>query len=162
MARAGRRGRWPSIWARLNETAPPPKEIFLSDPASRLTTAVGKPAFFGWSTNYLIDVKHAVIRDVAATPAHRTAETEATQRMIDRIEERPGIKPKRIIGDTADGTTEILSWMVEREGIAPHAPLREKGKRGYGTFTGSAFAYDAAPNALICPGGKMLRPFNRR
>ena len=40
-------------------------------------------AFFGWCTNYLIDVKHAVIMDVAATPAHRTAETEATQRMID-------------------------------------------------------------------------------
>src|SRR4030095_11276067 len=39
--------------APLDKDAPPPKEISLSDPASRLTAAVGKPAFFGWSTNYL-------------------------------------------------------------------------------------------------------------
>jgi hypothetical protein len=55
--------------AALDEDAPPPKDISLSDPASRLTAAVGKPAFFGWSTNYLIDVKNSVIMDVAATPA---------------------------------------------------------------------------------------------
>ena len=54
----------------LDREAAPPKEISLSDPASRLTAAVGRPAFFGWCTNYLIDVKHAVIMDVAATPAH--------------------------------------------------------------------------------------------
>lgn len=69
----------------LDETAPPPKETFLSDPASRLTAAVGRPAFFGWSANYLIDVKHAAIMGVAATPAHRTAETGATQKMPDRV-----------------------------------------------------------------------------
>src|SRR5215468_3071386 len=62
--------------AGLDETAPPPKEISLSDPGSRLTAAVGRPAFFGWSTNYLIDVANAVIVDVAATPAIRNAETE--------------------------------------------------------------------------------------
>ena len=58
--------------AGLDQDAPPPKEISLSDPASRLTAAMGRPAFFGWSTNYLIDVKHAVIMDVEATPAIRT------------------------------------------------------------------------------------------
>jgi len=98
--------------------------------------------------------------DVAATPAHRTTETEATQRMIDCFEERLGVKPKRLIGDTADGTAEILSWMIEREGIAPHAPLREKGERGDGRFSGSAFTCDAASNARTCPCGKMLRTFN--
>ncbi len=51
----------------LDREAAPPKEISLSDPASRLTAAVGRPAFFGWCTNYLIDVKHAVIMDVVAT-----------------------------------------------------------------------------------------------
>jgi transposase len=145
----------------LDETAPPPKEISLSDPASRLTAAVGRPAFFGWSTNYLIDVKHAVIMDVAATPAHRTAETEATQRMIDRVEERLGVKPKRLIGDTAYGTAEMLAWMVDKKGIAPHVPLWEKGERGDGTFPRSAFAYDAMTNTLTCPGDKTLRQFSR-
>jgi transposase len=145
----------------LDKTAPPPKEISLSDPASRLTAAVGRPAFFGWSTNYLIDVKHAVIMDVAATPAHRTAETEATQKMIDRVEERLGVKPKRLIGDTAYGTAEMLAWMVDKKGIAPHVPLWERGERGDGTFPRSAFAYDAISNTLTCPGGKTLRQFSR-
>jgi hypothetical protein len=145
----------------LDETAPPPKEISLSDPASRLTAAVGRPAFFGWSTNYLIDVKHAVIMDVAATPAIRTAETDATQKMVDRVEERLGVRPKRLIGDTAYGTAEMLAWMVEKKGIAPHVPLWEKGERGDGTFPRSAFAYDATANTLTCPGGKTLRQFNR-
>jgi hypothetical protein len=145
----------------LDETAPPPKEISLSDPASRLTAAVGRPAFFGWSTNYLIDVKHAVIVDVAATPAHRTAETEATQKMIDRVEDRLGVRPKRLIGDTAYGTAQMLAWMVEKKGIEPHVPLWEKGERDDGTFPRSAFVYDAAANTLTCPGGKALRQFNR-
>ncbi|RYG21675.1 MAG: hypothetical protein EON93_25735 [Burkholderiales bacterium] len=112
----------------LDEAAPPPKEISLSDPASRLTAAVGRPAFFGWPTNYLIDVKHAVIMDVAATPAHRTAETEATQKMIDRVEERLGVKPKRLIGDTAYGTADMLAWMVEKKGIAPHVHSLGEGR----------------------------------
>ena len=65
--------------AGLDEDAPPPKDISLSDPASRLTAAVGKPAFFGWSTNYLVDVKTSVIMDVAATPAVRSAEVDSTK-----------------------------------------------------------------------------------
>jgi hypothetical protein len=35
--------------------------------------------------------------------------------MIDRVEERFGIKPKRLIGDTAYGTAEMLAWMVEEK-----------------------------------------------
>jgi len=61
----------------LDENAKTPKEISLSDPASRLTASTGKPAFFGWSTNYLIDVKNAVIMDVAATPTIRNEEVDS-------------------------------------------------------------------------------------
>lgn len=147
--------------AGLDQDAPPPKEISLSDPASRLTAAMGRPAFFGWSTNYLIDVKHAVIMDVEATPAIRTAETDATRAMIDRVEDRCGMKPKRLIGDTAYGTADFLGWLVEKKGIEPHVPLWEKGEREDGTFPRSAFAFDAAANTLTCPGGKTLRQFNR-
>jgi hypothetical protein len=141
--------------------APPPKEISLSDPASRLTAAMGRPAFFGWSANYLIDVKHAVIMDVAATPAIRTAETDATRTMVERVEEKLGLKPKRLIGDTAYGTAEMLAWMVEEKGIEPHVPLWEKGERGDGTFPRSAFAFEPATNTLTCPGGKTLQQYRR-
>ena len=145
----------------LDQDAPPPKEISLSDPASRLTAAVGKPAFFGWSANYLIDVKNAVIVDVAATPAARSAEVDSTKVMIDRVEERFGIKPKRLIGDTAYGTAEMVAWMVEEKAIEPHAPVWEKGERDDGTFSRSDFAFDPASNTLTCPGGKRLQQYRR-
>lgn len=41
-----------------------PKFISIADPASRWTGANGGLAFFAYSTNYLIDLKHAVIADI--------------------------------------------------------------------------------------------------
>lgn len=145
----------------LDREAAPPKEISLSDPASRLTAAVGRPAFFGWCTNYLIDVKHAVIMDVEATPALRTAEVNAARAMIDRVEHRFGAKPKRLIGDTAYGTAEMLAWMVDQKDIEPHVPVWEKGEREDGIFSRSDFEYDAETNSLTCRNGKRLVQFRR-
>ena len=65
------------------ETAP--KSISLTDPAARYTAAPGGPAFYGYSTNYLVDVNAGIIVDVQATPAHRTHEVNATRTMIDRV-----------------------------------------------------------------------------
>ncbi|RFQ09740.1 IS5/IS1182 family transposase, partial [Pseudomonas sp. ATCC 13867] len=48
-----------------------PKKISFTDPQARWTAAPGGPAFFAYSTNYLIDTAHGVILDVEATPAHR-------------------------------------------------------------------------------------------
>jgi transposase len=147
--------------AALDQDAPPPKEISLSDPASRLTAAVGKPAFFGWSTNYLIDVKNSVIMDVAATPAIRDAEVDSTKIMMDRVEDRFGITPKRLIGDTAYGTAEMLAWMVDVKAIEPHVPVWEKGERDDATFGRSDFIFDPATNTMTCPGGKRLQQYRR-
>ena len=147
--------------AALDQGAPPPKEISLSDPASRLTAAVGKPAFFGWSTNYLIDVKNSVIMDVAATPAIRDAEVDSTKIMIDRVEDRFGITPKRLIGDTAYGTAEMLAWMVDVKAIEPHVPVWDKGERDEATFGRSEFIFDPVTNTMTCPGGKRLQQYRR-
>jgi len=144
----------------LDKDAKPPKEISLSDPASRLTASVGKPAFFGWSTNYLIDVKNAVIMDVAATPTIRNEEVESTKMMIERVEERFGVKPKRLIGDTAYGVAHMLDWMVNKKNIEPHVRVWEKGERKDGTFPRSAFIFDEQTNTLTCPDGKTMRQFN--
>jgi transposase len=146
----------------VDREAAPPKEISLSDPASRLTAAVGRPAFFGWCTNYLIDIKHAVIMDVAATPALRTAEVNATKAMIDRVEDRFGLKPKRLIGDTAYGTAEMLAWIVDEKNIEPHLPVWDKGDRTDGTFNRSDFIFDAEAGVYTCPAGKRLKQFQRR
>ena len=72
-----------------------PRRMSLSDPQSRWTGAIGGPAFYAYSTNYLIDVEHGVIMDVEATPAHRTAEVDSTKIMVDRVEARFEITPDR-------------------------------------------------------------------
>ena len=47
----------------------PPKVISPSDPQSAWTAKANKRVLFGYGLNYLIDIKHAVIVDVEATPA---------------------------------------------------------------------------------------------
>ena len=52
-------------------------------------------AFFAYSDNYLIDVKFGVIVDVEASRSIRQAEIGAARTMIERTEERFGLKPER-------------------------------------------------------------------
>jgi hypothetical protein len=53
-------------------------------------------AFFAYSDNYLIDVKFGVIVDVEASRAIRQAEAGAAKTMIERTEERFGLRPERL------------------------------------------------------------------
>jgi transposase len=62
--------------AEPTETPTPPKKISLTDPTARWTAAPGGPAFFAYSTNYLIDLQAGIIVDVEATPANRSQEVE--------------------------------------------------------------------------------------
>ena len=78
------------------EPATVPASISPTDPAARWT-AVDGPAFYAYSTNYLIDVQAGIIVDVEATPTLRTAEVNATRTMIERVEERFDLKPERLI-----------------------------------------------------------------
>jgi hypothetical protein len=95
----------------------------LTDPAARWTAATGGPAFFAYSTNYLIDLSAGIIVGVEATPAHRTQEVASTRTMIDRVEQRMHLKPLRLVGDTAYGAAPMLAQMVEDKGIEPHVPV---------------------------------------
>ena len=94
-----------------------PKFIAPADPATRWTAAHRGPAFFAYSTNYLIDVDNAIIVDVEATTAIRQAEILAAKRMIERSMERFDLHPARLIGDTAYGAAEMLNWLVHEHGI---------------------------------------------
>src|SRR5215470_17972307 len=47
----------------------PPKVISPSDPSSAWTAKANKRVQFGYGLNYLVDVEHAIIVDVEATPA---------------------------------------------------------------------------------------------
>ncbi|SER30675.1 Transposase [Azotobacter beijerinckii] len=134
-----------------------PKRLSLTDPLARWTAAPGGPAFFAYSTNYLIDTEHGVILDVEATPAHRTAEVESTKTMVERVEERFDITPERLIGDTAYGTAPMLAWMVEEKGIEPHVPVWDKTERKNGTFSSNDFHWNEEDGEYRCPAGRPLR-----
>src|SRR6202165_4375497 len=135
-----------------------PKFISIGDPASRQTRANGGLAFFAYCTNYLIDLKHAVILDVEATTAVRQAEVTAQRRMLDRTQERFGIWPERLAADTGHGDAANLAWLVHERGVEPHIPVFEK-NRTDGSFGRGDFTYDHADDSYTCPGGNRLRRY---
>src|SRR5881397_2796094 len=65
-----------------------PKVISPSDPSSAWTAKANKRVQFGYGLNYLIDVEHAIIVDVEATPARTYDEVASTKAMIERTERR--------------------------------------------------------------------------
>ena len=138
-----------------------PKFVSPADPASRWTGANGGLAFFAYCTNYLIDLKRAVIVDVEATTAVRQAEVTAQQRMIDRTQERFGLWPERLAADAAYGSAENLAWLVHERVIEPHIPVFDKSQRSHGTFSRDDFAYDHKRDCYICPAGKELRQWQK-
>jgi transposase len=129
-----------TAWGSASDVVP--KFVSPSDPAAQWTGAHKGPAFFAYSDNYLIDVKFGVIVDVEASRSIRQAEVGAAKTMIERTEERFGLKPERLVGDTAYGAAPMLNWLVEEKGIAPHIPVFDKSKRDDGTFSRSDFRYD--------------------
>jgi Pyruvate/2-oxoacid:ferredoxin oxidoreductase delta subunit len=114
------------------------------------------PAFFAYSDNYLIDVKFGIIMDVEASRSIRQAEVGASQTMIERTEERFGLKPERLAADTAYGSGANLNWLVADKDIAPHIPVIDKSKREDGTFSREDFTFDKDRNVYICPANKIL------
>ncbi len=138
-----------------------PKFVSPSDPAAQWTGAQRGPAFFAYADNYLADTDHGIIVDVEATRAIRQAEVGAAQTMINRTEERFGLKPKRLAGDSAYGAAPMLAWLVKDRGIAPHIPVFDKSKRDDGTFSRADFQWQEDNNVYVCPAGKTLKSSGR-
>ena len=139
----------------------PARKVSPTDPAASYTAAPGGPAFYAYSTNYLIDTDHGIIMDVEPSTANRSQEVESAKTMIERVEERFGIKPRRLIGDTAYGTATMLDWIVEKKQIEPHTPVWDKTERQDGSFGRSDFSWDAEADCYWCPAGKSLQRFRR-
>ena len=138
-----------------------PKFVSPSDPAAQWTGAHKGPAFFAYADNYLIDTKHTVIVDVEASRAIRPAEVGAARTMIERTEERFGMKPGQLAGDTAYGAAPMLAWLVKEKDIEPHIPVFDKSARKDGTLSKADFTFDAEQNIYICPQGKPLTTTGR-
>jgi hypothetical protein len=131
-----------------------PKFISPADPAARWTGAHGGQAFFAYCANYLIDIDHGIIVDVEATTAIRQAEVTAAKRMIERTMDRFDLYPARLAGDSADGSAEMLRWLVYEHGIEPHVTVFDKSARRDGTFARDDFAYDLERDVYVCPAGR--------
>ncbi len=145
----------------LDPDQKPAKRISLTDPQARWTAAPGGPAFFAYSTNYLIDVEAGIVIDVEATPAYRPDEVNSAKTMVNRVEARFDLKPSHLIGDTAYGTAEMLGWLVEEKDIEPHVPVWDKTEGKEDRFGISEFIWDAEGDRYRCPGGQSLER-NRR
>jgi transposase len=138
-----------------------PRKISQTDPQARWTCAPGGPAYYAYSTNYLVDTEAGIIVDVEATPALRTPEIWSTKTMVERVKDRFGLETKKLIGDTAYGTAEFLNWMVNEAKIEPHVPVWDRGDEIENRFGRTDFVFDEESDLYICPNGKELRRFWR-
>jgi len=136
-----------------------PRFLSPSDPAARWTAAHHASAIYAYSINYAVDVANAVIVDVEGSSAIRQAEIEAAKRMVDRVQDRFGIKPRKLIADTAYGAAKTLNWLVNEKGIEPHIPVFDKGERGEDRLSRSEFTYDGFADSYTCPAGKPLQQY---
>ncbi|NOQ89410.1 MAG: transposase [Gammaproteobacteria bacterium] len=130
--------------------------ISLTDPEARWTASRGK-SLYAYSTNYMLDIQFGIIVDAEASAGNRANEVACTQSMIERVESNYHIKPKRLLGDTAYGTGELLDWLVEEKQIAPHILVWDMSKRKDGTFSRSDFIWHGAEDYYRCPAGKRLQ-----
>jgi len=133
------------------------KAISLTDPASSWTSAPGGPAFYAYSTSYLIDVDAAIIPGVQASAATLSEEAQAARSMINHTQARFGLKQKHLAGDTAYGKAQMLGWLVEDKQIAPHIPVFDKSAGKEGQFGRSDFGWEPEAGRYVCPGVKTLR-----
>ena len=138
------------------------RRISPTDPAASYTAAHRAKGVYDYSTNYLVDTDHGIIVDVEATTANRSREVESTKAMIERVEQRFGIIPNRLSGDTAYGTAPMLNWIVQTKHIEPHTPVWERAERQDGCFTRCDFTWEAEADRYICPAGKPLLRYRRR
>ena len=137
-----------------------PKALSPTDPSAAWTTRGRHKMMFGYSLNYLIDTEHAVIVDVEATPTRISKEVDATETMVERTEDRFGLRPATIAGDVAYGTGEMLGWLVGRN-IEPHIPVWDRAKRDDGSLSRDDFSYDAERDVYVCPQGRTLKTTGR-
>ena len=133
----------------------PPKVISPSDPSSAWTAKANKRVQFGYGLNYLIDVEHAIIVDVEATPARTYDEVASTTTMIERTERRL-ISSRRLAADTAYGTGKLLAWLL---GQRHHAAYPRVGKIPWSITCslGANSPTTRSGTSMSVPNGKLLR-----
>lgn len=137
------------------------KAVSLSDPQAGWTSATGGPAFFAYSTNYLIDIGAGIILGVDASRPNVAAEAKAARGMLVHTESRFGLRPQTLIGDTGYGSAEMLGWVVDEHGITPHIPVHDKTQGKAGRYGVADFVWESDAQRYLCPAGKELKAGRR-
>jgi hypothetical protein len=81
--------------------------------------------------------------------------------MLERTEDRFGVKPDYLTADSAYGSAENLAWVVKQKKITPHIPVFDKSTRTDGTFSRADFTFDPERDRYTCPAGNELVQFRR-
>lgn len=137
-----------------------PKSTSHFGPASQWTAARKGPAFFSYSTNYLIDTERSVIVDVEGARSKSQAEIVSVGTMLARLKDLHDFDPEQLIADAAYGSGPMPEWLVDRN-VKPHIPVVDKSGRIDGTWSRAAFEWDSENNPCICPEGGPLKQFRR-
>jgi hypothetical protein len=148
-----------------------PKFASHTDPASQWTAARKGPAFFAYSTNYLIDTDYSVIVDVEPSRSILSAEVGASRTMLDRVKDRFDLRSERHIADTAYGSAKNLGWLnmvLPRISLSPTSRVaRMEHDLAFAIVartngaTRLIFEWDAQNNQYICSEGESLKQFRR-
>ena len=154
--RDGKEGGGGDDSGRRSRRAKPARQVSLTDPQAAWVARRGVDPFFAYDANYLIDNKAGVIVDAEGTCANRSDEIAVTETMVERVEDRFDLKPKRLAADAVYGAARTLAWLMDR-GIEPHVPVWDKSSRRDGTFSRADFTYDPQADRYICPEGKILK-----
>lgn len=128
-----------------------PKFISPADPASRWTGADKGPAYFAHSTNYLIDLNHAVIVDVEATTAVRQAEGHRRRSLQPQAPSSDRLfQHNRLLGDlrkVCSREGSIVATVADTRGRPSPPPAKVNTNRH---TTGHAGQAPRTDNALLC------------
>lgn len=82
--------------------------------------------------------------------------------MLLRTEDIFGLYLKTLVADMACGSGEMLSWLVDEQGIVPHIPVFDKTERGDGAVPATDFSFDPEANEYTCLGGGKLKKYWRK
>ena len=96
-----------------------------TDPEARLTRkGRGQAAILAHSMHALMDNRHGLLLDVALTEANGTAEREAAEAMIRRVQRRHALHPKTLGADKGYDDGDFLHRLERELNVKPHVAIR--------------------------------------
>jgi transposase len=134
-----------------------PKDLCVSpvDPDARFGRKSDVKKFIGYKANVTETVASRFITNIVAMPGNRHDGRTAVEAVIEQ--EKLGLVPSKVIGDTAYGEGAIRKQLKEHgsDMVAPLCVVRSP--RTAAVFPKSMFKYNEKKNTLTCPQGVTVK-----